>query len=114
MVAEIGRIADSAFQQRAWLGHGPEVASFLETYNTLYDRAFDDFLRQPDWEQTGLPHAVRQEMIQLDQMLEAYQVAGEDADILADPAWHSVVHQAQRVLQMIGEGATNARREESK
>ena len=109
VVAAIGRIADPAFQQRAWLGHGPEVASFLETYNTLYDQAFEDFLVQPEpeWEQTGLPHAVRREMIRLDQLLEAYQVAGSDADILADAAWHAVVHQAQRVLQIIGEGVTN-------
>lgn len=76
VVAAIGRIADPAFQQRAWLGHGPEVASFLETYNTLYDQAFEDFLVQPEWEQTELPHAVRLEMIRLDQLLEAYQVPG--------------------------------------
>ena len=68
-------------------GHGPEVASSLETYNTPYDQTFEDFLAQPapEWEQTGLPRTVRQEMIRLDQMLEAYQVVGEDVDILADP-----------------------------
>lgn len=87
------------------------MASFLETYNTLYDQAFEDFLVQPEWEQTELPHAVRLEMIRLDQLLEAYQVPGEDADILADPAWQEVVHQAQQVLQTIGEKAPNARQE---
>lgn len=116
VVAAIGRIADLAFQHRAWLGHGPEVASFLETYNTLYDQAFENFLVQtaPEWAQTGLPRAVRQEMIRLNQLLEAYQVVGEDVDILADPTWHEVVHQAQLVCQTIGEGAPNARQEENR
>lgn len=108
VVSAIEEIADVAFQQRAWLTTGHEVSSFQETYCTLYDNAFADFLVQPEpeWKQTGLPHAVRREMMQLDQLLEAYQVAGSDADILADAAWHAVVHQAQRVLQTIGEGFT--------
>ncbi|GAB3833364.1 hypothetical protein [Hymenobacter jeollabukensis] len=107
VVAAIGDVADLVFQQRAWLGTGPEISSFVETYCTLYDdNAFAAFLAQQAWPQTGLAPAVRQEMILLDQLLRAYQEPGSDAEILADPRWREVAHQAQRVLQAIEEGAS--------
>jgi len=111
VVAAIGHVADMAFQQRTWLGPGPEMSSFVETYCTLYDD--NAFLAQPEWEQTGLNNAVRQEMIILDHLFKAYHEPGSHAQILADPKWQEVVQQAQQVLQTIGEGATKARQEEN-
>lgn len=114
VVAAIEDVADTAFQQRAWLGAGPEMSSFVETYCTLYDdNNFDTFLTQPEWAQTGLSNAVRQEMVRLDQLFQAYQEPGSDAEILADPKWHEVAQQAQQVLQTIGERATTAGQEEN-
>jgi len=110
VVAAIKDVADTSFQQRAWLGAGPEMSSFVETCCTLYDdNGFDTFLAQPEWAQTGLKNAVRQEMVLLDQLFRAYQEPGSDAEILADPKWQEVVQQAQRVIQEIGEGAVKER-----
>ena len=115
VVAAIGNMADRAFQQRAWLGAGPEMSSFVETYCTLYDdNGFETFLAQPSWEHTGLDAAVWQEMTLLDKLLQAYHEPGSDAEILADPKWEKVVQQAQRVLQTIGKGATKAGQEENR
>jgi hypothetical protein len=112
VVAAIEDVADRAFQQRAWLGTGPEMSSFVETYCTLYDdNGFDAFLAQPVWEQTGLDATVRQEMALLDKLFQAYHEPGSDAEILADPKWQEVVQQAQQVLQTIGKGATKAGQE---
>lgn len=103
IVAAIQDVADMSFQQRAWLGAGPEVSSFVETYCTLYDdNEFDAFLAQSAWEQTGLNEVVRQEMRRLDQLFQAYQEPGSDAEILADPKWQEVAQQAQQVLRTIG------------
>ena len=113
VVAAIGDIADRGFQQRAWLGAGPEISSFVETYCTLYDQAFDTFLAQSDWEQTGLNNTVRQEMVVLDRLLQAYHEPESDAETLADPKWQEVVQQAQQVLRTIGEENAKARQEES-
>ena len=83
VVAAIEDVADTAFQQRTWLGAGPEVSSFVETYCALYDDSgFACFLVQSDWKQTGLNNAVRQEMIRLDQLFKAYQEPGSYAEIL--------------------------------
>ncbi|WP_303312183.1 hypothetical protein [Hymenobacter sp. BT730] len=114
VVRAISDVADTAFQQRAWMGAGPEMSSFVETYSTLYDdNAFDDFLAQPEWKLTGLNHAVRQEMVLLDQLFQAYQEPESHAEILADPKWQEVVQQAQQVLRTIGEGPANAEQEEN-
>jgi hypothetical protein len=112
VVAAIEDVADMAFQQRAWLGAGPEMSSFVETYCTLYDDdGFDTFLAQPAWAQTELSDAVRQEMIRLDQLFQSYQEPGSDTEILADPKWRKVVQQAQQVLRTMGVGPTKAEQE---
>ncbi|RSK38432.1 SCO4402 family protein [Hymenobacter perfusus] len=109
VVAAIKDVADTSFQQRAWLGAGPEMSSFVETYCTLYDdNNFDGFLAQPAWEETGLNDAVRQEMVRLDQLFQAYQEPGSDAEILVDPKWQEVTQQAQQVLRTISAEATTA------
>lgn len=96
-------VSDLAFQQRAWLTIEPEVSSFVETCCSLYDDCrFLAFLALDEivWQQLGLTEHIREEMQVLRQMLDAYKepTTSTDAAILADPAWHAVVKQAQRVL----------------
>jgi hypothetical protein len=103
-------VSDLAFQQRAWLTGRPEVSSFVETYCSLYDDCcFLAFLALNDtvWQQLGLTEHIREEMKVLHQMLAAYKepATSTDAAILADPAWHAVVKQAQRVLAQPAEAS---------
>ncbi len=97
--AAIRDIADLAFQHRAWLGTGPEVSSFSETYCTLYDDAF--FTKFLTWERhVDVSPASLQEMETLRRLIDAYGEPDTPAAILADPHWQAIVRQAQLILQL--------------
>ena len=44
VIDSVSKIADGAYQERSWLGRGPEVSSPEECYSTLFDDyLFEDF-----------------------------------------------------------------------
>jgi hypothetical protein len=103
VLAAIGDISNLDFQRRAWLKRGPEVSSFAEVINNLYDDClFEDFLRHAEGNSGFISEESLNEMIILRDMINNYDEFGKvDSEIISDPKWIAIAKQANKLYKII-------------
>lgn len=96
----IESISDIEFQKKAWFDKSSKyVSSFNEVINILYDDClFEDFIKEFD---SGKSNSeFYKELSQLDEMIENYNPAFDEKEIIVDPKWHQIVKQAQKIIRI--------------
>ncbi len=100
----VGDIASREYQERAWLGIGPEVSSPTEVYNQLFDdNTFDLFFEK--YGATFTPFQLKA-WKDLESKMEEYGQDDEKLDdphqVINDPEWQQVRESAACFLTAFG------------
>jgi len=103
----IREFADESFQRRIWLrGEGPEIGSYSEAFNRLFDDAdFERFLNLCAERNILSPNSLKQ-LQQFRHAVEEYsdnQESEDEAVILADPRWDEIRRFARSALNALDE-----------
>jgi hypothetical protein len=83
------------------------ASDFHQALNRLYaDSHFTEFLSWQAWRQAGLDESVGQELLTLQQLLDAYDEPASDAAVLLDPKWWVIMGQAKTVVALLTPAAS--------
>ena len=86
----------------SWEGIKNGASNFHRALSRLYvDSHFMEFLSWQAWWQAGLNESVGQELLVLQQLLDAYDEPASDAAVLLDPNWWVIIGQAKTVASLL-------------
>lgn len=82
----------------------PQAATFHGALARLYeDSQFPQFLALGAWQQAGLSPVAGEALQVFKSLLDAYDEPDTDAEIRADPEWHTILQQGAQVLDLLDE-----------